>query len=106
MSWPPCTPEVHANSRRPEVPDADSQAGLLRGRATGRGLALGLQGHAGQRGAVAEQSVLDLGIAGGGVYCSGFLVIEIAARHPCARIRAVRRRPAAWPPSVPGPRWS
>jgi putative hydrolase of the HAD superfamily len=48
----------------------------------------GLQGHAGQRGAISEQLVLDLGIAGGGVWRAGLLVIEIAARHPRVRIRA------------------
>ena len=55
---------------------------------SGRGLAEGLQGHAGQRGAVSEQPVLDLGIAGGGVCRAGLLVVEVAARHPCVRIRA------------------
>lgn len=48
----------------------------------------GLQGHAGQLGAVSEQLVLDVGIAGGGVCRAGFLVVEVAARRPCARIRA------------------
>ena len=47
-----------------------------------------LEGHTGQRGAVAEQSVLNLEIAGGGVCRAGFLVVEIAARHPRVRIRA------------------
>ena len=54
----------------------------------GRGLAEGLQGHAGQRGAISEQSVLDLEIAGGGVCRAGLLVIEIAAGHPGVWIRA------------------
>ena len=54
----------------------------------GRRLARGLQGHAGQRGAVSQQLVLDLEIAGGGVCRAGFLVIEVAARHPGVRIRA------------------
>ncbi len=48
----------------------------------------GLQGHAGQRGAVSQQLVLDLEIAGGGVCRAGLLVIEVAARHPRVRIRA------------------
>jgi hypothetical protein len=47
-----------------------------------------LQGHAGQRGTIAEQLILDLGIAGGGVCGAGFLVIEVAARPRCVRIRA------------------
>lgn len=47
-----------------------------------------LHGHAGQRGAISEQLVLDLEIAGGRVCRAGLLVIEIAARHPGVRIRA------------------
>ena len=46
-----------------------------------------LQGHAGQRGAIFEQSVLNREIAGGGVWRAGLLVIEIAARHHSVRIR-------------------
>ena len=48
----------------------------------------GLQGHAGQRGAVFQQLVLDLEIVGGGVCRAGLQVIEVAARHPGVRIRA------------------
>jgi Voltage-dependent anion channel len=47
-----------------------------------------LQGHAGQRGAISEQPVLGLEIAGRRVCRARLLVIEIAARHPCVRIRA------------------
>ena len=47
-----------------------------------------LQGHAGQRGAISEQPVLDLDIVGRRVCRARLLVIEIAARHPCVRIRA------------------
>jgi hypothetical protein len=50
--------------------------------------AAGLQGYAGQRGAISEQLVLDLEIVGGGVCRAGLLVIEIAARNPGVRIRA------------------
>ena len=47
-----------------------------------------LQGYAGQLGAIPEQLVLDLGVAGGRVCRAGPLVIEIAARHAGVRIRA------------------
>ena len=53
-----------------------------------RPLSTGLQGYAGQLGAIPEQLVLDLGVAGGRVCRAGPLVIEIAARHPGVRIRA------------------
>ena len=47
-----------------------------------------LQGHAGQRGAISEQPVLGLEIVGRRVCRARLLVIEVAARHPCVRIRA------------------
>jgi tellurite resistance protein TehA-like permease len=61
---------------------------VLRGqhrRAAGSGE---LQGHAGERGAISEQPVLDLDIVGRRVCRARLLVVEIAARHPCVRIRA------------------
>jgi predicted MFS family arabinose efflux permease len=48
----------------------------------------GLQGHAGQRGAVAEQPVLGVVIPGGGVCRAGFLMVEVAARHGGVRVWA------------------
>ena len=45
-----------------------------------------LQSHAGQLGAVAEQPVLEPGIAGGGVCRAGFLMVEVAACRLCVRI--------------------
>jgi hypothetical protein len=47
-----------------------------------------LQGHAGQRGAIAEQPLLGLDIVGRRVCRARLLVIEVAARYPCVRIRA------------------
>jgi hypothetical protein len=83
---PAATNLLRAAFLDPRVQDMQEYAVLLE---LGRGLARrGLQGHAGQRGAICEQPVLDLGIAGGGMCHAGLLVIEIAARHPCARIRA------------------
>ncbi|HXL91713.1 MAG TPA: inositol monophosphatase family protein [Streptosporangiaceae bacterium] len=74
------------------LPGLDGRSGVLAARPELMseivGLVLELQGHTGQPGTVLEQPVLDLGIAGGGECRAGLLVVEVAARDACVRVRA------------------